>query len=197
MDDITEPLQEVQPQTTSTITTMVEKIDEYLPANVSLKSYVDALAGTTKDKFLEDLSLLKVTPATVTLLVATIATLFVAGLLLGGRGGLLASSKLKKKKTKKPTKAQKSNREIQQILDFVEETYVPQIDDYIENYGELSEEDQQYKFKYFEEMLLKELMKLDGIDVIGNEVLRENRRKVIRFVQDHQKRLDLFRKENL
>ncbi|SLA20934.1 BAG domain [Mycobacteroides abscessus subsp. abscessus] len=44
-------------------------------------------------------------------------------------------------------------------------------------------------------MLLKELVKLDGIDVTGNDILRENRKKVIKFIQDHQKRLDKFKRD--
>ena len=93
------------------------------------------------------------------------------------------------------TKAQKANRQIQEILDYVELTYVPEIDKFIETYKELSSEDVEYKFNYFEEMLLKELMKLDAIDVTSNEILRDNRRKVIKFIQDHQKRLDKFKKK--
>ncbi|ODV78987.1 BAG domain-containing protein [Suhomyces tanzawaensis NRRL Y-17324] len=104
-------------------------------------------------------------------------------------------TKTKKKAKKRLTKAQKANKFIQEILDNVESTFVPEIDEYIENYQSLKSEDVQYKYNYFNEMLLKEIMKLDGVEVGDNEVLRTNRKKVIKFIQDHQKRLDKFKKE--
>lgn len=130
----------------------------------------------------------------------TLAALFVVGVtLVVSLGFSSLSSKPKKSSApkKKLTKAQKANKEIQAVLDHVEDVYVPQIDGYLQQFDSLSTDDQLYKFKYFDEMLLKELMKLDGVEVAGNDVLRENRKKVIQFIQQHQKRLDEFKKDKL
>lgn len=143
--------------------------------------------GLTKDDIINDLSQLKVTPITVAIALTSVTTLALLS-------RSLASKPKPTKKKKRLTKAQKANRDIQQILDYVEGTYVPQIDEYIETYQQLNEEDVEYKYKYFEEMLLKEVMKLDSIDVVGNDVLKVNRKKVVKFIQDHQKRLDAFKK---
>ena len=147
---------------------------------------VTYVQGLTKDEIVSDITQLKVTPITVAITITSLTSII-----------LLAKSLTSKpakptKKKKRLTKAQKANRDIQQILDFVEGTYVPQIDEYIENYQD--EDDVEYKYKYFEEMLLKEVMKLDSIDVVGNDVLKVNRKKVVKFIQDHQRRLDAFKK---
>lgn len=152
------------------------------------------LQQTDSQLALQDIKELKITPATVSLAAITIATLLVVVSSLGGKQSNKLGKK-KKKPKKKLSRAQKANHEIQQVLDYVEDQYVPQIDEYMTEYKSMSQEDAQYKYKYFEEMLLKELMKLDGIDVTGSDILRENRRKVIKFIQDHQKRLDKLKKE--
>lgn len=158
-----------------------------LPQLQSLQNKsVTYVQGLTKDEIISDITQLKVTPITVAITITSLTTIL-----------LLAKSLTSKpakptKKKKRLTKAQKANRDIQQILDFVEGTYVPQIDEYIENYQ--AEDDVEYKYKYFEEMLLKEVMKLDSIDVVGNDVLKVNRKKVVKFIQDHQRRLDAFKK---
>lgn len=172
------------------------QLEQVIPPHVqhTLKQYASDISATTTQELVRDVRDFRLTAATGTLAV-TAAT--VAVLLMASLGGETKQKKPKKKKKTKVTRAQKANREIQRILDFVEESYVPQIDEYIENYSALSDQDKEFKFSYFQEMLLKELMKLDGVDVAGNDVLRENRRKVIRFIQEHQTRLDKFRKENL
>lgn len=158
-----------------------------------LESYYHEIANSNVDVVVDDFKNLKLTPATVGLTVTSITVLFVVQRLLFSSAPKAPAAK--KPKKKKISKAQKANKQIQAILDDVESNFIPDIDDYIVNYQKLSDEDVTYKYKYFEEMLLKELMKLDGIDVTGNEILRENRRKVIKFIQDHQKRLDRFKKE--
>lgn len=172
-------------------------VEKQLPDNIedAWKSYLASISSTSKDDLIKDFSNLRVTPATVTISVTTVATLIIFSKIFGSSTPAPSSTKTKKKK--KLTKAQKANNEIQKILDFVEETYVPQIDDYLQNYASLTENDRQYKYNYYEEMLLKELLKLDSVDIGGSEVLRDNRKKVIRFVQDHQKRLDTFKRDHL
>lgn len=153
--------------------------------------YFRTLQNATVDDYVRDFSSFKVSPLTVSATVTAVAGLLTLKTLISGGSKVDA----KKPKKKKQSRAQKANNDIQQILDYVEETYVPQIDDYLQNYTLMKEDDVQYKYKYFEEMLLKELMRLDGVDVTGNDVLRDNRKKVIKFIQDHQRRLDKFKKE--
>lgn len=198
MENFSEHLTSVKAAIIATAQNAYSRVEQQIPENLEQHwhTYVKAISNTSKDSLLEDISQFKVTPATVTLSVTTIATLVLANKLFSTKKATPAA-KSKKKKKKKLTKAQKANTEIQSILDYVEETYVPQIDDYLENYASLKETDRQYKYKYYEEMLLKELLKLDGVDVAGNDVLRDNRKKVIRFIQDHQKRLDKFKKDVL
>lgn len=156
-------------------------------------SYVRQLANTSPEQILADFREFRLTPATVAVSLTTIAAIIVVARFFGGSS---STKEVKpKKRKKKLTKAQKANKEIQAILDHVEEVYVKEIDEYLNNFAELSKDDMVYKYKYFEEMLLKELMKLDGVDVSESDKLRENRKKVIKFVQDHQKRLDQFREE--
>lgn len=197
MDSISEHLELAKDSISNTVQHLIARAESYLPTNVEAtwKQYVNDLSRTSVQDLVNETRALKVTPATVTLLVTTTLAAILAGGLLSGSRSTVKTTKDSKKK-KKPSKAQKANKEIQKILDFVEETYVPQIDDYIQNYASLSDENKEYKFKYFEEMLLKELMKLDDVDVAGNNVLRDNRKKVIKFVQEHQTRLDKFKKEH-
>ncbi|WPK26302.1 hypothetical protein PUMCH_003651 [Australozyma saopauloensis] len=179
--------------------TLTAQIEQHIPQNVreTIHKYAAEISATTTQELLQDVKSLKLTAATGTLAATAVTLAILVAMLLGKDHQTDKKKSKKKKKGPKLTKAQRANKEIQRILDFVEETYVPQIDQYIENYGTLSEEDKEYKFKYFSEMLLKELMKLDGVDVAGNNILRENRKKVIRFVQEHQNRLDKFRAEML
>lgn len=194
MDGLKEHVQWARGAVASTLKRVYEEIEQSLPINVQrpLTQYVNEIFSTTSQSFMRDLRNLRLTAATGTL-AATAVTVFVMWVSL--HGGESEEYKMAKKK-KKPTKAQRVNKEIQKVLDHVEETYVPQIDKFIEEYASLTDQNKEYKFSYYQEMLLKELMKLDGIDVAGNDILRENRRTVIRFIQEHQSRLDKFRKDN-
>ncbi|CAD1810775.1 BAG domain family protein [Candida parapsilosis] len=164
----------------------------------------------TFDGVMNDFKNFNVNSVTVSLTLVSVTTLVLLGKVLGAGAGAssgdagssdkyhgAADAKKHKKKSgkKKLSRAQKSNKEIQEILDYVESEYVPEIDKYIESYETLSKDDLENKFKFYDEMLLKELVKLDGIDVTGNDILRENRKKVIKFIQDHQKRLDKFKRD--
>lgn len=162
-----------------------------------VEPFVNKVKDVGVDDILRDFRELKLTPITASFAITAVTTfIFISRRLTAEKNSKKKpNNKKAQKKKKKLTEAQKINRDIQQILDFVEDEYVPKIDEYLENYSSLSREEIEYKYRYFEEMLLKELMKLDGIDVAGNEILRDNRRKVIKFIQDHQKRLDAFKKE--
>lgn len=169
-------------------------LDDYLHmAQQKLEPIVEQYRHALVAQVLDELKQFKVTPLTVGVAI-TVALMFVVAR-CAGLGAEPAAAQKPKKKKKKVSKAQMANRQIQAVLDFVELVYVPQIDSYILNYKQLSQDDITYKYNYFEEMLLKELMKLDEVEVTGNDILRENRRKVIKFIQDHQKRLDKFRLE--
>ncbi|KAI5955549.1 hypothetical protein KGF57_003682 [Candida theae] len=158
----------------------------------------------TVDSVLNDFKNFNINPVTVSLTLISVTTLVLLGKVFSSGSSEHrhhhhhdSSDKKHKKKSgkKKLSRAQRANKEIQEILDYVESEYVPEIDKYIENYQTLSKDELETKFKFYDEMLLKELVKLDGIDVTGNDILRENRKKVIKFIQDHQKRLDKFKKD--
>lgn len=203
MEAVTEHFNQLRSQLPSNfeeVQSCISQLKEKIPTSYDdIEPYVNALKNVSTDDIVSDFSNLKVTPITVSLSITAFTTLFILGRILGSSGqqGRSKSSKKnqKKRSKKKLTKAQKANEDIQSILDFVEETYVPEIDEYLENYKTLKEDDLEYKYNYFEEMLLKQLMKLDGIDVVGNDILRDNRKKVIKFIQDHQRRLDAFKKK--
>lgn len=198
MSSFSAQLAEAKSKLTESLDGLYSQVEHLLPGDLeqSWHSYVKALKSTGKDEIIHDLSNFNITPATATLVVSSLATLLFFSKLFKSSSSADAPKASKPKKKKKPSKAQKANKDIQLILDYVEETYVPQIDEYLENYDQLPANDREYKYKYFDEMLLKELMKLDGVDVAGNEVLRENRKKVIKFIQEHQKRLDKFKKDH-
>lgn len=196
MDDLSSQLTQFKTKLTHSLGLLYSQVEQLIPTEVEAawNSYINALSTTGKNDIIHDLSHFNITPATTTIAVtAFTAVMFFSKLFKSSSAEAPKTPKIKKRK--KPSKAQRANTDIQHILDFVEETYVPQIDEYLEKYATLSDNDKEYKYKYFEEMLLKELMKLDGVDVAGNEVLRENRRKVIKFIQEHQRRLDKFKQE--
>lgn len=179
----------------NTLSKCIEYLEEHIPGHgsgSSWLSYFNDIASTSRHELLDDFSNLRVTPATTTVVLTTFLAALIAGKLLAGS----PAPKEVKKPKKKKSKAQIANGQIQTILDNVEETYVAQIDDYIENYSQLSSEKRDNTYNYIQEMLLKELLKLDGIDIANNDVLRDNRKKVIRFIQEHQSRLDQFKKDN-
>ncbi|CCG20810.1 hypothetical protein CORT_0A04220 [Candida orthopsilosis Co 90-125] len=190
------------------IPTTAEELQHYLElAKSKLTTNWDQLTDLfehhthelTIDNVLSDFKNFNVNPVTVSLTLISVTTLILLGKVFGSSSSEHheASEKKHKKKSgkKKLSRAQRANKEIQEILDYVESEYVPEIDKYIENYQTLSKDELDNKFKFYDEMLLKELVKLDGIDVTGNDILRENRKKVIKFIQDHQKRLDKFKKD--
>ncbi|OBA22614.1 BAG domain-containing protein [Metschnikowia bicuspidata var. bicuspidata NRRL YB-4993] len=197
MENLSTHFAQARGSVADTLSQLYARFEHHVPENIehSVRQYIANISGTTREELFSDIRSLQFTPATVTLALVMMPTIFLAQRLVSSGSSNQAAGKRSKTKKKKPSKAKVANKEIQRILDHVEETYVPQIDSYIEHYAEMSEDDKQYKFKYFEEMLLKELMNLDNVDVVGNDVLRDNRKKVIRFIQDHQRRLDNFKKE--
>lgn len=156
-------------------------------ARQHIEQYVHQLSAALAHSVADDFYNFKVNAVTVTISITTLVAFAISTRFFKAAPAPLPP--------KKPlTMAQKTNLEIKRVLDFVEDEYVPQIDKYIEKYDKLDEGDREYKFNYFQEMLLKQLLALDGIDVGGNVVLRDNRRKVINFIQEHQSRLDTFKK---
>ncbi|EGV63183.1 BAG domain-containing protein [Yamadazyma tenuis ATCC 10573] len=192
MEQITEKVNDV----IAVIPPKLEQLQQYFKHHFvqDVESYIDEFKSLDSDQVLESFKQLKVNSVTVTISIVGLTTLFVLGRLLFGGSSATSEEKPKKKK-KKTSKAKKANKQIQDLLDNFETTWVPQINDYFNDYKTMKPEDAQYKYKYFQEMLLKELFKLDEVDTLGNPVIRENRKKVIQFIQDHQKRLDAFKKE--
>ncbi|KAK6205398.1 BAG domain-containing protein [Scheffersomyces amazonensis] len=174
-------------------------IKDSIPTSIEeLQPGIDYVKSITTEDIIRDFSEFKISPITVSLTITAFTTLIILTKVFTGNYPQDKSSKKANKKSKskkKPSKAQKANKNIQEILDFVESEYVPQIDEYLHNHKDLTREELEFKYNYFEEMLLKELVKLDSIDVTGNAILRENRKKVIQFIQDHHNRLDKFKKE--
>ncbi|RLV94465.1 hypothetical protein JA1_001692 [Spathaspora sp. JA1] len=171
-------------------------------ADVNYRQYIvppfEHIRNSNVDDVIKEFKELKVSPVTISITLVALSTFLVFGkfwLDSQKNNKVVKPDKKKSKPKKKLSKAQRANREIQDILDYVESEFVPPINDYIQNWQTLKPEDVEAKYNYFAEMLLKELMKLDAIDVSGNEVLRENRKKVIKFIQDHHKRLDKFKKK--
>lgn len=197
MDKITDHINEIKAK----LPEIGDYIKEKLPEDV--EGYLNQIKTADKEVIVDDFTNFRITPVTVSISLVGLTTVLIFGKLLSGSSSEVKSSNASngvnddksKKKKKKVSKAQKTNKQIQDILDNFEEKWVPEIGDYLTNYKKLNRNDLQYRFKYFEELLLKELFKLDGIDVLGNEVIRENRKKVIQFIQEHQKRLDAFKKE--
>ncbi|KAK6463044.1 BAG domain-containing protein [Scheffersomyces coipomensis] len=200
MDKIVSQLEEWKsslPSDFEQVKSYVVQVQESIPTSIEeLQPHIDYVKSITPQDIIDDFSQLKVSPITVSLTITALTTiLIISKVLLGSKSSAAKTANKKKKPKKKLSKAQRANKTIQDILDFVESEYVPQIDDYLHNHKDLSQEDVEYKYNYFEEMLLKELVKLDAIDVTGNEILRDNRKKVIKFIQDHHQRLDKFKKE--
>lgn len=172
-----------------------EQLTQYAQGQLpkDFESYINQLKSINKDELIKDLTEMKVTPVTITIGVVGLTTFLLLSKVLFGSSSTVEEKP--KKKKKKMSNAQKANKSIQEVLDKIETTWVPEIEQYFESYKDLKPSEVDYKYNYFQEMLLKELLALDGIDTLGNGIIRENRRKVIKFIQDHQKRLDAFKKE--
>lgn len=73
---------------------------------------------------------------------------------------------------------------------------------YIEEFETLKADDKQYKFNYFQEELLKELIRLDGIelsemnDLEKKQGLKTSRKGLIKYIQGLQKELDAFKRDH-
>lgn len=99
-----------------------------------------------------------------------------------------------KNQSKNQTKIQKINEQIKKILDDIEFEHEPKINEFILTYTQFSESDFEDKFKYFQNVLLKELLKLDTLDVSSSSALRKNRRSAIKYIQKIQINLDSIKK---
>lgn len=190
MDQISEQINEL----VSVIPPKFQELTTYIKQDLpkDFQNYLNHFKSIDTDELISDFKQLNPTPVTI-----TISVIGITSLILFSR--VLVSSKPKapapKPKKKKTSKAKKANKQIQEILDNFETVWVPQINEYFSNYKQMKPEDVEYKFNYFQEMLLKELFSLDEVDTLGNQIIRENRKKVIQFIQDHQKRLDSFKRE--
>lgn len=136
-----------------------------------------------------------------------LSTILILGTIIYFRSGSKPNtSKKQKKKSEKPVKKLTLLEQFQQSLIAIERNVKtniePEIDDYYVKFDELPLEDRLYKYNYFSEALLKELIKLDGIDLtlVTDETikkaLKDERKVVIKHIQGLQKGLDAYKKEN-
>lgn len=132
------------------------------------------------------------------------ALLVISTLLLLKRG---SKTHVKDKKTKSKSKPKLSFVEqVQLQLRECEERVRTKLEkgirSYIEEFETLKADDKQYKFNYFQEELLKELIRLDGIelsemnDLEKKQGLKISRKDLIKYIQGLQKELDAFKRDH-
>lgn len=134
-----------------------------------------------------------------------ISTLLILGTIFYFRS--TTTKKKSKKSKKKPVKKLSITEQYQQSLLQVEKNVNDNIEPEIKSYYEIFEtiplDDRLYKFRFYQESLLKELIKLDGIDltILEDEglkkVLKDERKLIIKHIQGLQKGLDIYKKENI
>jgi len=141
-----------------------------------------------------------------------ISTVLIIGTIMYFRSNSTISSTKGSKKIKKNTSSSSTKKlslteqyqnSLITIESNVKNTIEPEINSYYNKFENFPKEDRLYKFNYFQETLLKELIKLDGIDLtlVDNEtikkILKDERKIVIKHIQLLQKGLDGFKKENI
>ncbi|GMF02299.1 unnamed protein product [[Candida] boidinii] len=92
------------------------------------------------------------------------------------------SSKGKKSKGKKSKKQQQQQQQQQQQPQQQNETSTPGSTSY--------KDDLNYRYLYFNENLLKLLMRLDSVEAHGNDELRQKRKEAIRRIQNYHSSID-------
>lgn len=121
-----------------------------------------------------------------------------------------SKKKLKKKKKTKELPQALLRRLMGETLATVDSELVPQVDkwekdlkDFEEEKSLLSKEDSEkgasklgFMYKYLEETILKELLKMDAIEHHGEEDLRAERKRIIKHIQSLHKRIDGVKKES-
>lgn len=134
-----------------------------------------------------------------------ISTLLILGTIIYFRS--TSTKKKSKKNKKKPVKKLSITEQYQQSLLQVEQNVnnniEPEIKSYYERFDKIPLDDRLYRFRFYQESLLKELIKLDGIDltILEDEglkkVLKDERKLIIKHIQGLQKGLDVYKKENI
>lgn len=146
----------------------------------------------------DDFQHMRFSPATVTILLALLLCIvFACGgvrLTAGARAG--PRGKPRRKKKKKVLPAEAAAKAIADVRALFDDKWLPGIELLLAGgWKEKLDEDREYLYKYYEEMMLKELMALDGVDTLGAAELRELRRDAIKYIQGYQKQLDKLRSE--
>lgn len=105
----------------------------------------------------------------------------------------------KKRKIKKGSKVAKPipltlEEKIQKVLTTYNTQYKGEISQLLENFNP-SEEKEVYQKNYFNEMLLKLLIELDGVDLMDIEgerkaILKQNRKDAVKLIQGQLNKLD-------
>ncbi|KAG7786229.1 hypothetical protein KL910_004262 [Ogataea haglerorum] len=125
-------------------------------------------------------------------------------------------SKLQKPEPPNMSPEQQAQQDIDAILRDFETNYVPEMDKYIEaveqeiakpgpskRKGKKSAKKSdasykqkfEYQYLYFNESLLKLLMKLDSVEIYGSQDLRTKRKQCIKMIQNYLKKLDSYKPE--
>lgn len=93
-------------------------------------------------------------------------------------------NKVKKEQPKKDQEANRGLRQLKDVMDF--------LDGYIFTIAEVRTESDQREVKRYEELLMQNLLKLDGVE---NRNLREFRRTLVKEIQRLQNDLDRLTKK--
>ncbi|ESX03572.1 hypothetical protein HPODL_00069 [Ogataea parapolymorpha DL-1] len=125
-------------------------------------------------------------------------------------------SKLQRPEQPNLSQEQQAQQDIDAVLRDFETNYVPEIDKYIEaveqeiakpgpskRKGKKSAKKSdvsykqkfEYQYLYFNESLLKLLMKLDSVEIYDNQDLRAKRKQCIKTIQNYLKKLDSYKPE--
>ncbi|KAG7876707.1 hypothetical protein KL938_004320 [Ogataea parapolymorpha] len=125
-------------------------------------------------------------------------------------------SKLHRPEQPNLSQEQQAEQDIDAVLRDFETNYVPEIDKYIEaveqeiakpgpskRKGKKSakkpdvsyKQKFEYQYLYFNESLLKLLMKLDSVEIYDNQDLRAKRKQCIKTIQNYLKKLDSYKPE--
>ncbi|ODQ61867.1 hypothetical protein WICANDRAFT_76057 [Wickerhamomyces anomalus NRRL Y-366-8] len=139
-----------------------------------------------------------------------ISTLLILGTIFYLRSNTKPSkpepSRKQPRKPKKPVKILTLLERFQLALTTVNTTVrtelEPEVEKYYTDINQISPDDRLYKYNYFQEELLKELIKLDEIDLTllddetVKKTLKDERKIIIKHIQGLQKGLDGYKKEN-
>ena len=134
MDKLTNQINEIKAQVPKLdqVTSYIGDLKHHLPQEV--EAYLERIGAVNKDDIFLEFKQVKVTPVTITVALVSVTTIFVLGRVIFGSKSANSGPTKAKKTRKKVSKAQKTNKAIQDVLDTFETKWVPQINDYFANF---------------------------------------------------------------